>query len=146
MNNQFFILEMHEKYYNHKKYSVLFSHEMGHLLDIKVFDFNTNLLNAFYSQNSNINFEILQRWLNELIADNIAFSLEGNNYIKLLEEFDEVEHDYIYPPAWLRLYMLDPNYPIQDYKILNYDLQVIITQLLQNRAFLLDSISNCNKL
>ena len=140
MNNQFFILEMHEKHYKNKKYSVLFSHEMGHLLDINIFDFNSNLLNAFYSQNSNMNFVILQRWLNELIADNIAFSLDGNNYIKLLEEFDEIDHDYIYPPNWLRLYMLDPNYPIKDYKTLNYDLQVIITQLLPNRDLLKNTL------
>lgn len=106
--NNFFILEMHKKYFSNKKYHPLLSHELGHLLDVEVFNFNNTLVNIFYEKyGTNINVGILQRWLNELIADYIAFRIEGENFTSAFLDFSDESYNEFYPPRWLRLGFLE---------------------------------------
>jgi len=141
-NNEFFVLEMNTDYYEDKKYQPLLSHELGHLLDVNIFEFNMSLINEIYSRNNNINVVVMQRWLNEIIADNIAFNIEGETYNKLLlKEFNDFENNFIYPPVWLRMHINNSEHPIKKYNEYPHEIKTVITELINNKELIRQVLS-----
>lgn len=142
--DEFFVLEMYQEYYQSEKHYPLLAHELGHLLDINVFNFNGTLANNLYNEYSGtLNMPILQRWLNELIADTVAYQTSGEKYIECLSDYEECGYNENYPPIWLRRSFLNPAYKGRDFNSYPQDYINITNALISHSESIKSFIKFC---
>ncbi len=118
-------------------------HEVGHLLNIKLFDFQTAIVNELYSQNNAVNIQILNLWLNEIIADVLGYniSLDKKSYINFFENLaEEQQENWTYPPNKLRkAFISDCEFSIDD--ISDSAIKTTVEVLIENKDYIKNMLS-----
>lgn len=103
---QYFFIEI-DKTLTSENRPELLGHEVGHFLNLNIFNFQNEIVQYLYTKNQNIDINLLHSWINEITADIIGFNL--NNPQKFIEAFDNLdnrEENYHYPPKKLRKALL----------------------------------------
>ena len=67
----------------------MLGHEVGHFLNLNIFNFQNEIVQFLYSKNQNIDINLLQSFVNEITADIIGYNL--NNPTKFLKAFDKLD-------------------------------------------------------
>lgn len=139
LKEKYFLLEMDKKL-GYENNSPHLKHEVGHLLNLFIYNFQIELLQALYMQDPTINTVILNNWLNEISADIIASFLTENYTTKHFEETPECGENETYPSTSLRLAIItDSNF---DYSIFQNPQMLKIAQLIyKNKDFIKKMLS-----
>ncbi|MCD7879738.1 MAG: hypothetical protein LUG16_07390 [Candidatus Gastranaerophilales bacterium] len=105
-NKKYFLLEYDKKLVT-KNAPELLLHETGHFLNLKIYNFQKKAVNELCMKDKTVNIEILNWWLNEIIADIIAQSLNCNfiNTFNLLPA--QNDENIKYPPTSFRKAILE---------------------------------------
>lgn len=145
LNEKYFFIEIDKKYCSESS-SELLCHEIGHLLNLNVYNVQDEILNYFYSNLflDGINIEMLNYWLNEIIADIIACNLcDKEDFLKQFNSLNEDNYSYKYPPLLFRkTILLDEIYDLN--LITNDDAKNIASLIQNNIIFIKEMLSNVN--
>lgn len=106
-NKKYFLMEIDKTQASKNEPQFLF-HELGHLLNLKIFYSQDLILNDIFAQNPNVNYVILSYWLNEIMADTIGYHIyKDNSFPEKYGLLKENLNDYTkYPPNKLRKALL----------------------------------------
>ena len=142
LKDKYFLLEVDEKMCS-KDSPELLCHEIGHLLNLKVYNFQNRILNMLYTQNTNIDVTILNYWLNEIIADIIGFNLcNSKKYINSFSKISENKESLNYPPTEFRTAILsDKIYDISKFNNGVKQVGALIQNNLKNIKNMLQNIN-----
>ena len=102
LKNKYFLIETDEKLCSETNTELL-CHEIGHLLNLKIYNFQNIILNSLYNKNPNTDSYLLNSWLNEIIADIIGFNICDSKLF--LKRFSQINNNIIgpkYPPLDFR--------------------------------------------
>ena len=98
---KYFLTEIDKKLVSDRETSLI-QHEVGHLLNLCIYNFQSEIINFLYVQNSTVNIQILNNWLNEIIADIIGNNLSGQSILKGMDNVLECGETEKYPPTVFR--------------------------------------------
>lgn len=103
-NEKYFLIE-YDKRLVSVKTSELLLHETGHLLNLKIYNFQGNIFELLYEKDKTVNVMILNCWLNEIIADIIGNNI-SKNFINVFNKLEDNIESINYPPAHFRKALL----------------------------------------
>ncbi|MBQ3640371.1 hypothetical protein II906_00325 [bacterium] len=133
---KYFLIEIDKNLANENRPELLY-HELGHLLNLKIYNFQDNIINYLYKINPKINLSILNYWLNELIADTIGYTLyeEKKQYLEAYKKLLEGSDFTKYPPLDFRISFLK-NKNFRTSSIKDKSIQDVANLILKNRDFI----------
>lgn len=103
-NEKYFLIE-YDKRLVSTKTSELLLHETGHLLNLKIYNFQGCIFELLHEKNKTVNAMILNGWLNEIIADIIGNNT-NKNFINAFNIIDDNVESMTYPPSHFRKALL----------------------------------------
>lgn len=103
-NEKYFLIE-YDKRLVSTKTSELLLHETGHLLNLKIYNFQENIFSLLYKKDKTVNAMILNTWLNEIIADIIGNNI-NKNFINAFNIIEDNIETVTYPPSHFRKALL----------------------------------------
>ena len=105
--NKYFLIEIDKNMLDEISINIL-AHEAGHLLNLNVFNFQSILLDNLYRKDSSVDINILNSWLNEIIADLLGKNISDEIlYIKSFEKLNRNQWDRSYPPLDFRISLIN---------------------------------------
>lgn len=125
LQEQYFLIEIDKKIASSDKMNCI-PHEVGHLLNLIIFNTQPLILNKLYLKDKTVDVTILNNWLNEVIADIIGSFISSNDeYYKNFDFIDECGENDKYPPTKFRQCLLQNT---------EYDFSVFKNQTLKKVA------------
>ncbi len=105
--NKYFLIEIDKGMLDEISIKIL-AHEVGHLLNLNIFNFQSIIFDNLYSKDSSVNINILNSWLNEIIADLLGRNISDEClYIKSFDKLDKKQWDRSYPPLDFRISLMN---------------------------------------